>query len=43
MQTTLIWWIDAKIDGAEDLLEWCGALERADVVRARAEGRLDGR
>ena len=35
LQTTLVWWIDDHIDGAEDFLEWSGALERADVVRGR--------
>jgi hypothetical protein len=35
MQTTLLWWIDERIDGAEDFVEWDGALARADVVRAR--------
>ena len=36
MQTTLVVWMDdEKIEIAEDFLEWSGALERADVVRAR--------
>ena len=35
IQTTLVWWIDENIDGAEDFIEWSGVLERADVVRAR--------
>jgi hypothetical protein len=35
LQTTLVWWIDDHIDGAEDVLEWSGALERADAVRGR--------
>jgi hypothetical protein len=35
LQTTLVWWIDDHIDGAEDLLEWSGALERADAVRSQ--------
>jgi hypothetical protein len=33
-QATLLVWIDNGIDGAEDFIEWGGAIERADVVRA---------
>jgi hypothetical protein len=36
--STLVWWIDDHIDGAEDFLEWSGTLERADAVRARLLG-----
>jgi len=41
--TTLVWWIDDHIDGAEDFHEWSGALERADAVRARliTDGWID--
>jgi hypothetical protein len=41
LQTTLVWWINDGIDGAEDFLDWSGALERADAVRVRLLG--DGR
>jgi hypothetical protein len=43
LQTTLVWWINDQIDGAEDFLEWSGALERADAVRARlmTDGWID--
>jgi len=34
LQTTLVWWINDQIDGAEDFLEWSGRLERADSLRA---------
>lgn len=35
LQTTLLWWIDDGVREAEDFVEWTGALERAEVVRAR--------
>lgn len=35
LQTTLLWWIDDGVQDAEDCVEWTGALERAEVVRAR--------
>jgi hypothetical protein len=35
LQTTLVWWIDDGVQDAEDFVEWTGALERAEVVRAR--------
>ena len=38
LQATLLWWIDDQIDGAEDFLEWSGALKRADAVRGRLLG-----
>ena len=38
LQTTFTWWIDDGIQDAEDFVEWTGALERADVVRARLLG-----
>jgi hypothetical protein len=34
-QTTLLWWVDDKIESAEYFIEWDGALERAEVVRDR--------
>jgi hypothetical protein len=41
LHTTLIWWIDKKIDGAKDFIQWSGAFERAEAVRAAVERRLD--
>ena len=43
MQTTLVWWVGDQIDGAEDFVEWSGALERADALRSRllSEGWID--
>ena len=35
LHTTLLWWIDEKIESAEDFIEWEGALERAEAVRDR--------
>jgi|1186.fasta_scaffold1134300_1 hypothetical protein len=35
MHTTLVVHVDDGIEDAEDFVEWSGALERADVVRAR--------
>ena len=41
-QTTLVWWIDDEVQDAEDFVDWTTAVERADVVRARAAERWFG-
>jgi hypothetical protein len=42
-QATLLVWIDNGIHGAEDFIEWGGALDRSDIVRDRLlrDGRID--
>jgi hypothetical protein len=35
LQTTFIWWIDNRIEDADNFVEWTGALDRAGIVRAR--------
>ena len=38
LQTTLLWWRDEDVQDAQDFVECTGALERAEVVRARLLG-----